>query len=346
MIGPGTTRPGSLPLTHALADIDGCGGRSARTCRSLAPWRLPDDVPNPNHFESMGRLRNSEPRMIPETWVAKWLCQICCEESSLEERNMPCPICGGKREQTHEALLLQRHMVSYWKCRECEFWGTEEATWLDEAYSDAIGAADTGLVGRNLNLARRMPLLLARMARGRSPVFVDWAGGYGLFVRLMRDRGFDFYWQDDYATNILAQPYLFQKTDSASVVTAIEVLEHVQEPIAFIRRILSETKCETIIFTTQLHDSSYDPHWWYLAPEGGQHISFYSPRTLDKIAEAVGMNVRSCGGLHMLTSRNISQFEYAFIVKVIPRIPLSNRWLGSLTQSDHEAAVARMRAGN
>lgn len=261
---------------------------------------------------------------------------------------MPCPICGGKREQTHEALVLQRHEVSYWKCRECEFWGTEEATWLDEAYSDAIGAADTGLVGRNVNLAKRIPLLLARMARGRQSAFVDWAGGYGLFVRLMRDRGFNFYWQDDYATNILAGPHAFQEAahTAVPVVTAIEVLEHVQDPISFIRRVLTETRCETIIFTTQLHDASYDPLWWYLAPEGGQHISFYSRKTLTKIAEVVGMNVHSCGGIHMLTSRKISPFEYAFIVKVAHRLPLSTRWLGSLTQSDHEAAVARMRAGN
>lgn len=260
---------------------------------------------------------------------------------------MKCPICGSKREWTHEALLLQRHRVSYWACQECEFWGTEEATWLDEAYSDAIGAADTGLVVRNLNLAKRMPVLLSRMTLGRESAFVDWAGGYGLFVRLMRDRGLNFYWQDDYASNILAGPHVFEKAEtSVSVVTAIEVFEHVQEPIEFIRRILSETSCETIVFTTQLHDSSYDPSWWYLAPEGGQHISFYSRRTLTKIAEVTGMNVHSCAGIHMLTSRKISQLEYAFLVKVTPRIPLLTSRLGSLTQADHEAAVARMRAGN
>ena len=32
--------------------------------------------------------------------------------------------------------------------------------------------------------------------------FIDYAAGYGFFVSLMRDYGFNFYWQDKYCENL------------------------------------------------------------------------------------------------------------------------------------------------
>jgi methyltransferase family protein len=259
---------------------------------------------------------------------------------------MKCPICGGQRDLTHTSLVLQRHSVSYWKCLSCDFWGTQEPTWLDEAYDKAIAVTDTGLVARNQNLALRTPLLLRKMMKAHEGICVDWAGGYGLFVRLMRDKGFDFHWQDDYAENILAAPHVFREGQGpVSVVTAFEVFEHVPDPIAFVERIIRETACATIIFTTQLHDRSYDPTWWYLAPEAGQHISFFTERTLKKIGEKVNMNLYTRSGVHMLTSETISPWQYACYVKLLPRIaPYLRQPRESLTWSDHEHAVAELRS--
>ena len=257
---------------------------------------------------------------------------------------MPCPICGTKRHKTHQALLLNRLPVSYWMCPACDFWGTDEPTWLDEAYSSAIASTDTGLVSRNLTLARRVPPLLARMTTPSRATYVDWAGGYGLFVRLMRDRGFNFLWQDDYADNILAEPNRFDEDQTTiAAVTAFEVFEHVPDPLEFVRRVLRETQSPTLIFTTTLHDVTYQPDWWYLSPETGQHISFYSLRTLGRLAQELGLKVRSHAGLHMLTSQEISPLEYAVLVKTSRfSEPLLRRWLGSKTWADHLTAVSQL----
>lgn len=257
---------------------------------------------------------------------------------------MLCPICRVQREKTHEALVLQYLPVNYWRCQSCDFWGTDEPTWLDEAYSSAIASTDTGLVSRNLVLARRVPPLLARMTAPGTANYVDWAGGYGLFVRLMRDRGFNFLWQDDYAENILAGPHVFRKLeDTVSAVTAFEVFEHVPDPLMFVQRVLRETNCQTLIFTTTLHDASYKTDWWYLSPETGQHISFYSLRTLTRLARELGLRLRSYGGLHMLTSGEISSLEYAFLVRTSRfSAPFIVRRLTSKTWADHIAAVSEL----
>lgn len=260
---------------------------------------------------------------------------------------MTCPVCGGRREVTHQALVLQRHDVTYHRCPACEFWGTQEPFWLDEAYSSAIASTDTGLVARNVLLARRIPPLLARLDGGRPARYVDWAGGYGLFVRMMRDQGFDFLWQDDHADNVLAGPHAFSAgCGPVEAVTAFEVFEHVPDPLAFVTRVLEETGSATLIFSTELHDGSYDPAWWYLSPETGQHISFYSRRTLEVIARRLGLRVLSYQGVHLFTSRRLHSLEYAALLRASSLVtPLIRRRRKPLTWADHAEAVSRLAAG-
>jgi hypothetical protein len=57
---------------------------------------------------------------------------------------------------------------------------------------------DTGIMQRNLYLSKITAFILLLFFDCRKK-FLDYAGGYGVFVRLMRDYGFDFYWYDKYA---------------------------------------------------------------------------------------------------------------------------------------------------
>ena len=69
----------------------------------------------------------------------------------------------------------------------------------------------------------------------RGARFLDYGGGYGLFVRMMRDRGFDFYRQDIHCENILADQFDLMDLPAGSkfaMLTAIEVFEHLQDPVA------------------------------------------------------------------------------------------------------------------
>ena len=63
------------------------------------------------------------------------------------------------------------------------FLQTEEPYWLAEAYSSVICAEES--VARNLDLAKRVPILLYYFFNYNAQ-FVDYAGGYGIFTRMMR----------------------------------------------------------------------------------------------------------------------------------------------------------------
>ena len=58
--------------------------------------------------------------------------------------------------------------------------------------------------------------------------FLDYGGGSGLFVRLMREKGFNFYYYYKYSLNIFAKGFEVDLKNNFSfeVITVFEVFEH------------------------------------------------------------------------------------------------------------------------
>ena len=226
-----------------------------------------------------------------------------------------CPICGCSRQPRFRALLLKKHDVQYFFCPSCGLLQTEEPYWLKEAYVSAIADADTGLLSRNLTIARRLANLLYWCFDPPGP-YLDFSGGYGFLTRLMRDRGFDYYWTDPYCQNVFARGFEWPPIDppAAAAVTAFEVLEHVSDPLALIRTALAQGRTSTFICTTQLYEGEppRPESWWYYTLDTGQHISFFRRDTLAILADMLGMRFYSNGFFHVLTSKTINPAKFDF----------------------------------
>jgi hypothetical protein len=216
----------------------------------------------------------------------------------------PCLVCGTPSGNSRPATVLGRHTAHYYLCATCEFVWIHEPYWLEEAYEAAIAALDTGVLVRNERVGRQLAALLGRVFQP-SARFLDVGAGHGYLVRRMRDRGFDFRWSDMHAEPLVARGF---EDDGGryEAVCAIEVLEHTTEPVDFLLAALDRAE-NAVVFTTELYTDAKDlsgfprSDWWYLAHESGQHLSFFSPVTLEHIAAQLGCHLVSYGQLHMLS---------------------------------------------
>jgi hypothetical protein len=251
--------------------------------------------------------------------------------------------------EIYQATILGKYRVSYYYCESCGFLRTERPYWLDEAYSSAIAAADTGLVSRNIQVSRALAalLFLAFRADGKGR-WLDYAGGYGMLTRLMRDKGFDFYWSDKHANNIFAQGFEHKVGMTYDGVTAIEVLEHTEDPLAFLSDLSRLSPTRTVILTTELCASPppRPEEWWYFGLIAGQHIAFFQERTLEAMAARLGVRYMRAGTLHVFSEQLPST--------VLARVAggrmsgfvdfLARKRLRSKVVCDHEFVVDRQKA--
>lgn len=190
-----------------------------------------------------------------------------------------CRLCGGKIEHKFFDILLQKYKVDFFECQECHSLQTESPYWLDEAYTFNLSILDTGAVQRNLqNFA--YCLLFSKIFNIRRGL--DYGSSDGLLCRFLRDHGVDFYAYDKYSKPIYAQGFT-TPPGSPDLVTAFEVLEHFSNPAVDFEDLI-RFEAKYILFSTEIYTGQRND-WWYLAKETGQHVFFYSPNALERLAK-------------------------------------------------------------
>jgi len=253
-----------------------------------------------------------------------------------------CPICKSKINFAFKARVLKKYSVSYFQCPQCELLQTEHPYWLQEAYQNAIIDADTGLVQRNNRVARKIAGIIYFLL-DRKAAYLDVAGGYGMLTRLMRDYGFNFYWSDPFCENILARGFQADGCrNQFSGLTAFEVLEHTDKPVEFFLNMMGVHRSKSVLFTTQLYDGEVpDPSWWYYAFNEGQHISFYSKKTLEVIAKYLGVFFFSSNGIHYFSEKPINKLLFSLLTGKLSSLFFLyvSRRMPSLTFSDHKNLI-------
>ena len=264
---------------------------------------------------------------------------------------MNCKICNTITQPVFQEQILGKFSIQYWQCPNCLFGQTDEPFWLQESYSSAINDTDIGLIHRNVLFSEMLACQLSMCGFNANNKYLDYGGGYGMYVRMMRDYGYNFWWWDKYCDNIYATRFAAPDPDKEKegknnyeAITAFEVMEHLEHPMAEVEKLLQHT--DTFIFSTQLiPNEGFNKNWWYVMPEHGQHIAFYHRKTLDYIARKRGLKVYSNGTtLHMLTKRNLSKLKFR-LSHALPFARLYNTFFKkkSLLEQDHELYIKQSK---
>jgi hypothetical protein len=246
-----------------------------------------------------------------------------------------CRLCGAEADYLWDGSVLDIQAVRYFLCPDCGYVQTEYPSWLERAYTEVINDSDTGIIARNITNANIVLASLLSIGQLEGMV-VDYAGGYGILVRLLRDYGVDAEWSDRYCQNLLARGFEY-KVGSAALVTAFEAFEHFLDPLEELDRMLKiapNVLCSTLIIADP---PPRQEDWWYYGKEHGQHIGFFQLKTLQYLAEQRGKHLVSDGtSCHLISDKPVNPFVWRSFLKVKRYLPqLVRLKLTSKTWQDH-----------
>jgi len=260
-----------------------------------------------------------------------------------DQKIMNCKICTMPSMLFSRGKLGGSYEVAFFRCKSCGFIQTEEPYWLNTSYSNVINYSDVGMVSRNIMFAAiTKAVILALFDEKKS--FLDYGGGYGMLVRIMRDYGFDFYRYDKHCENLFAQNFdgNIEGAIHYELLTAFEVFEHLTDPLADISAMLKLSS--NILFSTEIVPPELPKldSWEYYGLEHGQHVSFFTVKALSIIAAKNHLNLYSDGrAIHLLTNRKVFPFLFYTVSrhKIASILSLIIR-RESLLQQDYKRSLA------
>lgn len=198
----------------------------------------------------------------------------------------PCRLCGEPSKLVCSQQVLYRYPVGYYQCPRCDLLQTQRPFWLDEAYDSALSALDTGAISRTRLCSDLTCAVASFLGIAPDAPCLDYGGGHGILTRALRDYGYDFRWSDKYAPNHFARGFEGDPRQPHALLTCFEVWEH----LADVGRDLPEffqPGHDFLLIGTYLHQGHRE-NWWYYSCESGQHVAFFSAKTMRFIAQRFG----------------------------------------------------------
>ena len=227
-----------------------------------------------------------------------------------------CRLCGGPTKTQFQKRVLARYDVRYHRCENCRSLQSDYPHWLQETYRDPRPIRDTAMASRTIACARWTSLLASILRIDRKDRCLDWGGGNGLYCRLMRDRGFDFLSYDRYVEPFYCVGFTADQPaerQSATLVTAVEVFEHLPDPGDELARLFA-TNADAVLFSTLLYRDQ-DEDWFYLAHQTGAHVFFYSRRGLRELGAHYGYDFIEGVELHLFIKRQPRRLKSTWLTR-------------------------------
>jgi len=212
-----------------------------------------------------------------------------------------CKLCRSPAIRAFSLRVLGAFEGQYAQCAECGSLQVEDPHWTEKAYRGAFTDDDTGAVQRALYCQMVVSWLYTLLRLPRSMRLLDFGGGEGLLVRLLRDIGIDATFHDKFGSGAFARAFR-DASESPAIVTSFEVWEHFVDPWAGMQQIF-EWQPRYVFVSTVLYRGQ-GPEWWYLAPEHGQHVFFYTRQAMELIAKRFGYRCYVFKGCYVLFARD------------------------------------------
>lgn len=227
-----------------------------------------------------------------------------------------CPICNGECA-IHDVVDFSKTClnlgfpqsgirVPYYRCMNCGFcFAPTIAQWSQAEFKERIYNPEYVLVDpeyvEKRPSANAQFLLSLLGGAGSSIRHLDYGGGDGLLSRILQQQG----WQSASYDPIADAGTSPVGHDQYDLISAFEVFEHVPSPSQLMGDLTGLLASDGIIlFSTLLSDGHLSPQggltWWYASPRNG-HISLFSRRSLELLAEKNQLNFGSLTeGLHLM----------------------------------------------
>lgn len=273
-----------------------------------------------------------------------------------------CPLCAGRRTRR----AFEKDGIDYWSCRQCGFrFSTPDRnanlTNALEDYEDAYLQYLESDPGDAANFAS-LWTWMAGHARLESSRVLDVGAGSGKLVRYLRGRGvdahgiepsralFDRFLRGDEAFSCETIDAVAARSATFPIVTAYDVIEHVPDPVPFLRAIAAVLEPGGVLFLStpdveSLTARAFGRRWHFYYR---YHLSYFGPRTLTRAASPHGLRVIACS--HRRRWRSIGYVvRYAAEFVAGGRAPGGARafdgWLLPFNFFDTMSVVLRRDAG-
>jgi len=202
-----------------------------------------------------------------------------------------CKICSSKVRPIYD----QQYDHNYYCCDNCEFIFLDESRIIPseqekKEYSFHQNSFDNqGYV----KMFREFIAKAIQPYKSQIKKALDFGSGPGpVLAELLRQEGFETDVYDKYFSP--DKVYLNKKYD---LITATEVFEHLKDPLATLKLLKAHLNKNGILAIMTLFHQNDDEHfknWWYR--RDSTHISFYTPKTFEYMANLLGMKVLIVAG--------------------------------------------------
>jgi len=241
-----------------------------------------------------------------------------------------CRLCQGELLSRFQLEVLNKYDVHYFSCKHCQSLQTEVPYWLDEAYGESnLSNLDTGAAQRNLD---NLAAVYAICKLFNFENVIDVGGGDGLLTRLLRDFEINCFVKDKFARTTYAQGFTEENFDHPDLVLGFELIEHYPNPSIDLDNLFAY-KPKAIFLSTGIYNH-HQEDWWYLAPESGQHIFFYSKAALELIATKYQYNLIIRGG-YLLFIQDRFSFKRWIVRKLLKGANLRRIKAYLMTKTPH-----------